>query len=143
MKKRFKVLLILGIIVYCIIALYPSYSYYRIADKEALTPEQREKFMNSAIKLGLDLQGGMHVVMEIDDSGMDDNAKRDAIDRAIRVVRNRIDEFGVAEPVIQQQGDKRLIVQLPGLQDPERVRKLIGRTALLEFRLSNDSCGGK
>ena len=50
-------------------------------------------------------------------------------------MRNRIDQFGVAEPVIQKQGDKRIIIQHPGLEDQERARSLIGTTALLEFRL--------
>jgi protein-export membrane protein SecD len=53
----------------------------------------------------------------------------------MKILRNRVDQFGVAEPVIQQQGNKRIIIQLPGVDDPERVRGLIGRTALLEFRL--------
>ena len=81
----------------------------------------------------------MHVVLEVDDSELNENARKDALERAIKIIRNRIDQFGVAEPVIQQQGDKRIIVQLPGLQDRQRVIDLIGQTALLEFRLVRET----
>jgi preprotein translocase subunit SecD len=57
-----------------------------------------------------------------------------AIRQALETIRNRIDQFGVAEPSIQQQGDNRILVQLPGVQDPERAKALLGKTALLEFR---------
>jgi len=137
MSNRWKILLIFGVIAFCAYALYPSVSFYTMKSEERdrLEVEERARYIETAIKLGLDLQGGMHVVLEVDDSALSDNAKADAIDRAIEILRNRVDEFGVAEPVIQQQGDRRIIVQLPGLQDPERVRKLIGQTAQLEFRL--------
>jgi preprotein translocase subunit SecD len=63
-------------------------------------------------------------------------------DEAVRVgletIRNRIDQFGVAEPSIQRQGDNRILVQLPGVQDPERAKALIGKTALLEFKLVDE-----
>jgi preprotein translocase subunit SecD len=63
-------------------------------------------------------------------------------DEAVRVgletIRNRVDQFGVAEPSIQRQGDNRILVQLPGVQDPERAKALIGKTALLEFKLLDE-----
>jgi preprotein translocase subunit SecD len=58
--------------------------------------------------------------------------------QAVETIRNRVDQFGVAEPTITRQGDNRILVQLPGLQDPERAKALIGRTALLEFKLVDD-----
>jgi preprotein translocase subunit SecD len=58
-----------------------------------------------------------------------------AVRQALETIRNRIDQFGVAEPSIQQQGDNRILVQLPGVQDPDRAKALIGKTALLEFKL--------
>src|SRR5262249_7836278 len=70
-----------------------------------------------------------------DDSNLDANNKKDAVDRVIKILRNRIDQFGVAEPVIQKQGQKRIIIELPGLSDLDRAEKLIGQTAKLEFRL--------
>ena len=135
--QKWKILIIIAIIGYSIYALYPSYAYYNMSEdqRDRLSTEKRNKYLESVIKLGLDLQGGMHLVLEVDDSELDDNAKKDAPDRVMEIMRNRIDQFGVAEPVIQRQGDKRIIVQLPGLEDPDRARNLVGTTALLEFRL--------
>ncbi|MFQ5464832.1 MAG: protein translocase subunit SecD [Thermodesulfobacteriota bacterium] len=62
-----------------------------------------------------------------------------AISQALETIRNRVDKFGVAEPVIQKQGDREVVVQLPGLKDPERAIGLIGKTAVLEFRLLDES----
>ena len=72
---------------------------------------------NNGIKLGLDLQGGMHLVLEVDDPEglMTSEARADAIDRAERILRTRIDEFGVEEPIVQKVGADRLIVELPGI----------------------------
>jgi preprotein translocase subunit SecD len=56
-------------------------------------------------------------------------------EQALKIIRNRIDQFGVAEPTVQAQGSDEIVVQLPGIQDPERAKELIGRTALLEFKL--------
>jgi preprotein translocase subunit SecD len=60
------------------------------------------------------------------------------IDQGLKVIRNRVDQFGVAEPTIQKQGDNRILVQLPGVQDPARAKALIGKTAVLEFKLVDD-----
>jgi SecD/SecF fusion protein len=143
--KKWKYLFIAAVLLYSVWLLIPSVRFYTMsADARAeLSQEEREGFLDSAIKLGLDLQGGMHLVVEIDDTNLSADAKKDAMDRVIRILRNRIDQFGVAEPVIQEQGDRRVIVQLPGLQDAERAKLLIGRTALLEFRLvrENDEVG--
>jgi preprotein translocase subunit SecD len=98
---------------------------------------QNQQETGSPIKLGLDLQGGMHLVLEIDDPedilSMED--KSDAIDRSERVLRNRVDELGVEEPLIQKVGQDRLIVELAGITDEARAKEIIGTTALLEFKL--------
>ncbi|MBM3252131.1 MAG: protein translocase subunit SecD, partial [Candidatus Omnitrophica bacterium] len=95
--------------------------------------------LDKRINLGLDLKGGMHLVLKVDTSSLSEDAKKDAIDRAIEIVRNRIDEFGVGEPSIQKQGQEEIVVQLPGITDRQRAIDLIGRTAHLEFKLvSND-----
>jgi preprotein translocase subunit SecD len=60
------------------------------------------------------------------------------VDQALKVIRNRVDQFGVAEPTIQKQGDNRILVQLPGVQDPARAKALIGKTAVLEFKLVDE-----
>lgn len=160
--------------------------------------EKLIKYRKKAIKRGLDLQGGMHLVLEVDivqlmqnlarqrDARLDrmlaeidrrlsadvqaefddvvsyvfnsedvrlsqyfgeageTNSKilaylnkeaEDAIDRSLEILRNRIDQFGVSEPSIQKKGTRRIVLELPGVQDPSRARDLIGRTALLEFIL--------
>jgi preprotein translocase subunit SecD len=61
--------------------------------------------------------------------------KQAAVDQSLETIRNRIDQFGVNEPVIQRQGERDILIQLPGIQDPERAKELIGRTAVLEFKL--------
>jgi preprotein translocase subunit SecD len=168
--------------------------------------------LNKTIKLGLDLQGGMHLVLEVESpkavegvmdryfeeirsqlnrrgikyaafdrvgrvmqlslTGEVDRSKVDAVlqgfpdllmrqengnnyaivmestaqgrveDLAVRqaleTLRNRIDQFGVAEPSLVRQGEERLVIQLPGVKDPERAKRLIGRTALLEFKIVDD-----
>ena len=91
--------------------------------------------LNKRINLGLDLKGGMHLVLKIDTSHLTPGAKEDAADRALEVIRNRIDEFGVREPSIQKQGEDEVVVQLPGVTDRHRAIELIGKTALLEFKL--------
>ena len=93
----------------------------------------------NGIKLGLDLQGGMHLVLEVDDpeGTMTSEARADAIDRAERILRTRIDEFGVEEPLVQKAGSDRIIVELPGigLNDESRAKDLIQQSAFLEFKL--------
>ncbi|MDT8339870.1 MAG: protein translocase subunit SecD [Longimicrobiales bacterium] len=93
--------------------------------------------VKSPIKLGLDLQGGMHLVLEVDDSlgTMTPEARADAIDRVERVIRTRIDELGVEEPLIQKSGSERLIVELAGIRDQKRARDIVQQAAFLEFKL--------
>ena len=185
--------LIGAVIVTAIYMLSPTIEYYFIPPDDE---EAREALQEKALKLGLDLQGGMHVVMEVnipklveniasnktllydalaaaetraenDDieyldallleanernirlarhfidygienseiiSALEDEAD-DAVNRALEVIRNRVDQFGVSEPTILKQGSNRIIVELAGVQDPERARNLIRQTALLEFSL--------
>lgn len=120
--------------------IWPTVHYFTMdeAEKAAMRqsdPDEYVQLQKRAMKLGLDLQGGMHVVLEVDKSELDENAAKDAVDRALEIIRNRIDEFGVSEPLIQKQGNDRIVVELPALQDPDRARNLIGQTALLEFKL--------
>ncbi|HET7024533.1 MAG TPA: protein translocase subunit SecD [Gemmatimonadales bacterium] len=87
--------------------------------------------------LGLDLQGGIHLGLELDTSKVaSTNPARD-IDLALTVLRKRIDEFGVAEPVIQKVGDRRIVVELAGIKDPDRAKAIVERSAFLEFRLTD------
>ena len=93
------------------------------------------------LKLGLDLQGGSQIMLQVDYENLklSEQEKKDAVKTALEIIRNRIDEFGVSEPSIQPVGENRIIVQLPGLKDPSRAKELIGKTALLEFKLLAES----
>jgi len=84
------------------------------------------------LRLGLDLQGGTRLILEAEDSKAI-KVDNDAILGVIRVIQNRIDSLGVNEPIIRQKGIRQIIVELPGVKDPERAIHLIGDTALLEF----------
>ncbi|WP_419860100.1 protein translocase subunit SecD [Candidatus Palauibacter sp.] len=91
------------------------------------------------LKLGLDLQGGMHLAVEIFDpentlSGQDLD---DAVERTLTTIRNRIDEFGVREPTIQRSGN-RIIIELAGVDDPEQAKRIATETAFMEFKIVTD-----
>ena len=75
---------------------------------------------NRPFELGLDLQGGMHLILKVDTSKVPLEARKDAPERALEVIRNRIDEFGVKEPIIHLQGENEIVVQLPGVTDRDR-----------------------
>ena len=110
-----------------------SYYYaYPPFDPDGVGPGQGK------IKLGLDLQGGMHLILKVDTSKLAAKEKEDATVRAVEIIRNRIDQFGVSEPSIQREGDDRIVVQLPGVTDRERALALLGKTALLEFKIVSD-----
>lgn len=121
--------------------LYPSLRLWSMSpdalkQKGEADPAGLAKLQKAAIKLGLDLKGGMYVLMEVDKSKLSAEEASDAVDRALEVIRNRVDQFGVTEPVIQKAGTDKIVVELAGLQDVERARELIGRTAQLEFKLT-------
>jgi protein-export membrane protein SecD len=82
----------------------------------------------------------MHLVLELDESDRSFTGaeQSDAIDRALEIIRNRVDEFGVSEPLIQKVGDERIIVELPGIQDEDRAKSLVQQAAYLEFQLVVD-----
>ena len=83
-------------------------------------------------------EGGIWKVQLVLDSKETDYVKKRAIDQALEIIRNRIDQFGVSEPEITLQGTDQILVQLPGVRDPQRAINLIGQTALLEFKLVDD-----
>jgi len=91
------------------------------------------------LKLGLDLQGGVHLALEIDESRGAVADKPEALQRALTVIRNRIDEFGTTEPLIQLIGQERIIVELPGLEDPARAQQVVEQQAFLEFQIVDES----
>ncbi len=85
------------------------------------------------IRLGLDLRGGVHIILQA--KGTPENPLTpDSLERLLVVLRSRVDQYGIAEPVIQREGEDRIAVDLPGIEDPEAALDLIGRTAVLQFR---------
>ena len=119
-----------------IISLVPRNTKQRVIDPS--TGRLRDTTVRRLpINLGLDLQGGVHLALEVDQSKGPVPDCADAIQRAERVVRTRIDEFGTTEPVVQIQGRCRLIVELAGEKDQARARGIIQRTAFLEFRITD------
>ena len=140
MTRHWKPILIIGLIAAAVMYLYPSLQFYGMSSAErglmeTSSPERLADLHRRSLNLGLDLQGGIHLVLEVDLSELPEEEALDAVDRAQEVIRNRIDQFGVAEPTIQRQGDNRIIVELPGVQDVQRAKDLVGQTALLEFQL--------
>ncbi len=204
-KNLIKALIILAVLVWSLWKLYPTIRMQYISEDKIhqLKLEGKyNKLVSNAIKRGLDLQGGIYLVLEIDlgqladdlagkkdevfyqvlnqckeavsknpdldffeilanlfhernirlnryygtrlDSDSDilknlDKETEDASNRSLEILRNRVDQFGVSEPNIQKRGNQRIVVELPGIQEVERAKKLIGETALLEFNMLVDA----
>jgi len=100
-------------------------------------------FGRDTMRLGLDLQGGIHLVYQADFSEVEPGTEAEAIDGAIAVIEKRINVLGVTEPLIQKQGSDRIVVELPGVSEVEKATSLIGETALLEFREQHVDENGK
>ena len=140
MSQKWRLILTSVLVVLAIVAFWDTFRLWTMSDAQKAELQQEDPgallaLQRSAIRLGLDLQGGIHVVLRVKTEEMGEADRDGAVDRAIQVIRNRIDALGVAEPVIQKQGDDRIIVDLPGYTDPERAQELIGQTAVLEFKL--------
>jgi len=133
---KWRVIVILALVAASVLALVPRSVKQRLYN--AQTGQMRDSTIRRVpIKLGLDLRGGVHLALEVDESRGVVSDCSDAIRRAERVVRTRIDEFGTTEPVVQVAGNCRLIVELAGETDPARARSIVERTAFLEFRLTD------
>ena len=138
MSIRNRLLVILGLIALSVYYLVPREITVRERDLETgVITDRTEKRV--PLKLGLDLQGGMHLALELDQSKqVSADPKRD-LDLALTVLRKRIDEFGVSEPVVQKVGDERIVVELPGIDDPARAKAIVQRSAFLEFRITDET----
>ena len=91
------------------------------------------------LKRGLDLQGGMHLALELDQSKQVSADPKKDLDLALTVLRKRIDEFGVEEPLVQKVGAERIVVELAGITDPARAKAIVQRSAFLEFKITNET----
>jgi SecD/SecF fusion protein len=126
LSKRLGV--VLALVAIACFALWNNY-------QKTTTPDRR----GQPVSLGLDLQGGVHLDLELDQSQRVSSDPERDVEVALTVLRKRIDEFGVMEPLIQKVGKDRIIVELPGLTDPERAKEIVRRTAFLEFRITDES----
>ncbi|HOZ72357.1 MAG TPA: protein translocase subunit SecD [Spirochaetales bacterium] len=105
-----------------------------------------KKLHGSAVQLGLDLSGGMSVVIRADIEALEAKVGRslssaerdDAVERALEVLNNRIDKFGLTEPVIRRQGDDRIYVEIPGAADPDRINSIIMGRGKLAFHIVDE-----
>ncbi|MFH1715255.1 MAG: protein translocase subunit SecD [Elusimicrobiota bacterium] len=139
-RQKWRLFLIALVLGFSIWNLYPTIKWYTMTADERNSLERfKDEISTRVIKLGLDLRGGMNLILELDvDKLRKDIKLEDALAQAIEIIRNRVDQFGVAEPHIAMQGDRWITVQLPGVKDPDRAVELIGKTALLEFRLVDE-----
>ncbi len=129
--------LIVAMILISIIALVPRSVTLRSPGADGVLRDTT--FKQVPLKRGLDLQGGMHLGLELDQSKRVSADPAKDIDLALTVLRKRIDEFGVTEPLIQKQGDDRIVVELAGISDPARARSIVQKSAFLEFRITDRS----
>ena len=114
---KWKVLLIIGLVAFSLWKAYP---------------------LDKKINLGLDLQGGVQLLLQVDMDKVPEDARKDVTARVAEIIRNRIDEFGVKEPEITTQGKNQVVVKLPGVTDRERAKEIAGKAAHLEFKIVSE-----
>ncbi len=123
-------LLVLG----SIIALIPRNRVERVSVNGVLSDVTVRRV---PLKLGLDLQGGMHLELGLDESQKVSTDPERDIGLALTILRKRMDEFGVTEPLVQQSGSDRIVVELAGITEPGRAKDIVTKNAFLEFRLTD------
>jgi len=138
--QKWRLILTLCLIVLGLLAFWKTFELWTMSEEDQTVMKQEKpgellELQQKAIRLGLDLQGGIHVVLRVKTEELDRGAAEGAVERAMQVIRTRIDGLGVAEPNIQKQGDDRIIIDLPGYTDANRAEELVGQMAVLEFKL--------
>ena len=134
MSLKYRIAIILALIAASAWALFPRTTTERVKRNGVFAVDTVRRV---PLKRGLDLQGGMHLALEVDDSKGVIANKGEAIDRALKVVRTRIDQFGVSEPLVQKEGSDRIIVELPGIDDPQRAMDVVQKSAFLQFEITD------
>jgi preprotein translocase subunit SecD len=132
---RSRVIVIALLIVGSIYFLFPRTVTLRVRGPDGVMHD--DTVTRVPLKRGLDLQGGMHLALELDQSKQVSADPKKDLDLALTVLRKRIDEFGVEEPVVQKAGDSRIVVELAGVTDPARAKSIVQRSAFLEFRITD------
>ena len=131
---KYRLLVIAALLAASVWALFPRTVVERVKRNGVFVTDTVRRV---PLKRGLDLQGGMHLTLEVDESKGTVANKSEALDRALKVVRNRIDELGVSEPTVQKAGDDRVIVELPGVDDPQRAQAVVQKAAFLEVQITD------
>jgi preprotein translocase subunit SecD len=136
---KYRLAIILGLVLLSVFALFPRdvKSRQRRADGTFYDTTTRRV----PLRKGLDLSGGMHLALDVDESKGVVANKSEAIDRALKVVRTRVEGMGVSETVIQKAGNDRIIVEIPGISDRERAIKIAQDQAFLEFQITDETKG--
>ena len=145
MKREtgFRTYVLIFVLLLCGFSLAPTIMVYSKPNETDLPFDQRTReiykrehpnIASKSINLGLDLAGGTHVIVEVKKDKLDEEARKDVMDRSLEIIRNRVDQYGVSEPVITLSGNNRIVADLAGME-AEDARRLIGATALLEFKL--------
>ena len=134
---RNRLILIAVLVVTAMLYLYPRQITIRERGPDGVMHDRRDKRV--PIKYGLDLQGGMHLALELDQSQKVSANPKGDIEKAIQVLRKRTDEFGVSEPLVQQVGNDRIVVELAGISNPTRAKNIVQKSAFLEFRITDKS----
>ncbi len=136
MSRNWRIGLIVALILASVFSLWPRTVRERVRNRDdgSFSFVERKRV---PLKYGLDLAGGVHVALEVDESKGAVQNKAEALDKALKVVRTRVDQFGVAEPVVQRVGDQRIVVELPGIDDPSRAEDILQKSAFLEFQITD------
>jgi preprotein translocase subunit SecD len=135
MALKYRIALIVAFIVASIWALLPRPTVQRVTDANGVVSfDTVRKF---PIREGLDLRGGMHLTLEVNQSTGTVANMSDAIDRAIKVIRTRIDQFGVSEAPVEKEGTDRIVVELPGVQDQARAYDIVKEAAYLQMQITD------
>lgn len=130
---KYRLMLIGAMILVSLAALFPRNKTVQVRDKNGQLRPQQVRVV--PLKKGLDLSGGTYFALGIDDANqrIPITNRKEAIDRAVKTVRTRIDGMGVSETVVQTVGDDQIVVQIPGIEDPARARQMVEEQAFLEF----------
>jgi len=132
---RSRVIVIVLLVVGSIYFLFPRTVTLRVRGADGVMHD--DTVTRVPLKRGLDLQGGMHLALELDQSKQVSADPKKDLDLALTVLRKRIDEFGVEEPLVQKAGDSRIVVELAGITEPARAKAIVQRSAFLEFRITD------
>jgi preprotein translocase subunit SecD len=134
---KYRIVAILALCILSIWALFPRNVTVQIRGADGILRETVQRHV--PLRKGLDLSGGTYLALEVDESkqAIAPDKIPDAIDRALKTVRNRIEGIGVSETVVQKQGNNRIVVEVPGIQDPTRAEQIVKTQAFLEFRITD------